>query len=119
MSGKIPDNDLVRIVSETYMGKIHVTIHMVEMHSMFNRQFFFLFVQKFKYALGGCSHRLQHICHLRNLLDRLSKIPDILNKCLNFTNPDGSADCQKSSGNCHSDITEVSDKLHDRLHQSG
>ena len=23
------------------------------------------------------------------------------------------------SGNCHSDITEVSDKLHDRLHQSG
>ena len=78
---------------------------------MFNRQFFFLFVQKFKYALGGCSHRLQHICHLRNLLDRLSKIPDILNKCLNFTNPDGSADCQKSSGNCHSDITEVSDIL--------
>ena len=44
MSGKIPDNDLARIVSETYMGKIHVTIHMVEMHSMFNRQFFFLFV---------------------------------------------------------------------------
>ena len=49
---------------------------------------FFRLVQEFEHPLGGSGHALQHIGHLRKLLDGLGKVFDVLDKGLNITNGD-------------------------------
>ena len=52
------------------------------------------FVQKFKDALGCGSHALQHIRHLRQLLDGLGEVLDILDERLDIADGDAARRCK-------------------------
>ena len=100
---EIIDDYMIWVISEMYMFKLYAAFQIIDRHGIRNCLFFFLFFQKFKYTLRcGCC-RLQHICHLRYLLDRLRKIPYILNKGLDISNFDHAFHCQITAQNnfCH------------------
>ena len=62
---------------------------------------------------------MQHVGHLRQLLDGLGEVLDVLDERLNIADGDG-ASCGKNAaddGNGH--IAQVAHKVHDGLHQTG
>ncbi len=51
----------------------------------------FLAVQKFKHTLRGGRHALQHVGHLRQLLDGLGEVAHVLDERLDVTDGDHAA----------------------------
>ena len=79
--GEIFYNDLIRAVAEAYVFKCYATFHAVfQFHRMLGGLFFLLFLKEFKNTLGSCRCGLHHICNLRDLLYRLGKVSDVLEK---------------------------------------
>ena len=77
------------------------------------------FVQKFKDALGCGSHALQHIRHLRQLLDGLGEVLDILDERLDIADGDAARRCKNATDDGDRHIPQVAHKVHDGLHQAG
>ena len=117
--GKVIDNDLIRVVSEFYMLKLYISFQSLNGIRILRLNFFLRLLQELKYTLGGCRGRLQKVCNLCDLLDRLCKVTDVLEKGLNISNLNGSPDGKNASKKCHHHIAKVSYKLHDRHHHSG
>ena len=80
---------------------------------------FLRLIQKLKYPLGGSGHALQHIGHLRKLLDGLGKVFDVLDKGLNITNGDDPICSKNAAHDGHRHIAQVAHKVHDGHHQAG
>ena len=80
---------------------------------------FLRLIQKLEHALGSSSHALQHIGHLRKLLDGLGKVFDILDKSLNITNGDDAVCGKNAAHDSHCHIAQVAHKVHDGHHQAG
>ena len=72
---------------------------------MFYDLLFLLFLQKLKYTLGCCRHRLYLIDHLRDLLDRLCEVFHILDERLDITDRDRATDCKQSTSQGNTGIT--------------
>ena len=117
--GKIIYNDLIRVVAEFYMLKLYISFQSLNRIRILRLKFFLRLLQEFKYTLGGCRGRLQKVCNLCDLLDRLCKVTDVLEKGLNISNLNGSPDGKNASKKCHHHIAKVSYKLHDWHHHSG
>ena len=54
LCGKIMDNNLIRIISETYMIKFHISIKTFYRYCVFFYGFFLFLIQELKHTLGGC-----------------------------------------------------------------
>ena len=119
LRAEIMNDDLVRIVSELYMIKGYCSCYCLNVSRIFRGLILFLFVQEFKDTLGCRRHRLYHVDHLRNLLDWLGKVFYILDECLDITDCNHVSDCQQTSGQCHTGVTQIPDKHHNRLHHAG
>ena len=78
----------------------------------------FLFAEELKYTFRSSCHGLYLIDHLRDLLNRLCKILDILDKCLNITDTDSSFNGKEPAGNSHTCVSHIADKHHERMHES-
>ena len=117
--GKIIYNDLIRVVAEFYMLKLYISFQSLNRIRILRLKFFLRLLKKFKYPLRSCRGRLQKVCNLCDLLDRLCKVTDVLEKGLNISNLNGSPDGKNASKKCHHHIAKVSYKLHDRHHHSG
>ena len=113
------DDHLIRIVTKAYVLKFYVSDYFCHICRLLHDLIFFLFFQEFKHTLCRCCHGLHLICYLCDLLDWLCETLHILDKRLNITNGNNSTDCQHTAAECNCRITKVSDKLHDRHHDSG
>ena len=102
---EIIDDDLLWIVSKMDMIKCHCTCNFRNIRRMFYNLLFFLFLQKLKYTLGCCRHRLYLIDHLRDLLDRLCEVFHILDERLDITDCDRATDCKQSTCQGNTGIT--------------
>jgi len=90
--GKIIYNDLIRVVAEFYMLKLYISFQSLNRIRILRLKFFLRLLQEFKYTLGGCRGRLQKVCNLCDLLDRLCKVTDVLEERLDITNLDPAFD---------------------------
>ena len=120
LTAEIVDDGLVRGVAEAHMvkGDLSVNVGGVGAAGRVGQLRLLRLVQKLEHALGSSSHALQHIGHLRKLLDGLGKVFDILDKSLNITNGDNTV-CSKNAahdGHCH--IAQVAHKVHDGHHKA-
>ena len=80
----------------------------------------FLFLcEELKDALGSCGHGLEHIGHLCHLGDGLGEVAHVLDKGLDITDLNGTGSGQNGAEHGHSNIAQVTDKLHDGLHEAG
>ena len=75
---KIMHNDLIRLIAERHMVELHISLQPLDAHRMLGNLRFFLLIEKLKHTLRGSRRGLQHVRHLRELLDRLREIADIL-----------------------------------------
>ena len=64
------------------MLKAYLTLRILQSHRIFHGLFLFFFLQELKDTLGSRRRGLEHICHLGDLLNRLGKALDILDKGL-------------------------------------
>ena len=119
MRTKILDNHLLRMIAKAHMIKGDFTADIFRVIVVPGGLFFLLLVQKFKHALGGCRHGLEHIDDLRNLLNGLGKVADILNKCLNIADGNAALRSKQSARQRHADIAQVADKHGNGLHHAG
>ena len=110
---------MIRIITKLYMIERDISFQSLHRNRMFHNLVLFFFSKEFKYSLGSCRRRLQHIRDLRYLLDRLGKRTHILNEGLDITHFNCFADCQISSKDRNTDVSQIADKLHDRHHHTG
>ena len=101
------------------MIKRYISNHFCHICRMLHYLIFFLLLQKFKHTLCCRCHRLHLIGYLCDLLDRLRKTLHILDKCLDITDGDHTTNGQHTAAECNCRIPKISDKLHDRHHNSG
>ena len=80
---------------------------------------FLILLQEFKYTLRSRRCRLKHIGYLRDLLDRLGKVPDVLEERLDIADLNRIFDDHETAKDRNNYISKVSDKLHDRHHDTG
>ena len=79
----------------------------------------FRLVQKLEHPLGSRCHALQHVGHLRKLLDGLGEVFDVLDESLNVANGNDAV-CGKNAahdGHCH--VAQIAHKVHNGHHQAG
>ena len=121
IAAEIVNNCLFLRVAEFDMVEGDLTVNVGGVGAMGRVSLLILlrFVQKLKDAFGGGSHALQHIGYLRQLLDGLGKVLDVLDKGLNITDGDGARGGKDAAHNGHRHIAEVAHKVHDGLHQAG
>ena len=118
LTGEVVDDDLVCIIAKFYMFKRNGSFHLIHDKRIFRLRFFFLF-QEFKDTFCRCNGGLQEVGYICHLLDRLGKVLYVLNKCLNVADCDASGYRKHTSHDRHSNITKISHKGHNRLHESG
>ena len=116
---KVVNDQLIRIIAKCHVVKCHISVQAICRCRMIDLLILLLFLKEFKYTLGCGSCRLQHICHLRDLLDRLRKIPDVLEEGLDISDLNRIFDDEESAKNRHYDISQIADELHDRHHNTG
>ena len=109
-------NDLFRIIAKPDVLKFHIAAKIGDIHRMLSCLIFFSLLQKLEDTFTSRRCRLKHVGHLSNLLDRLCKIADILEKGLNIAHFNGFFDHHKTTQNGHHHITQITDKLHHRHH---
>ena len=80
---------------------------------------FFRLVQELEDALRRSGHALQHIRHLRELLDGLGEVLDILDERLNVADGDDAVGGKHAADDGHGHIAQIAHKVHDGLHQAG
>ena len=120
-AAEVVDNSLVRGVAEAHMVKSDLSVNVggVGTAGRVCQLLFLRLIQKLKYPLGGSGHALQHIGHLRKLLDGLGKVFDVLDKGLNITNGDDPICSKNAAHDGHRHIAQVAHKVHDGHHQAG
>ena len=116
---EIMNDDLLRIITEADMLKAYLTLRILQSHRICHGLFLFFFLQELKNTLGSRRRGLKHICHLGNLLNRLGKALDILDKGLNLTDFNGTADDLPAAHQSHHHITDIAHELHDGHHHTG
>ena len=97
-AAEVVDDGLVRGVAEAHMvkGDLSVNVGRVGAAGGVCQLRFLRLAQKLEHPLCSSSHALQHIGHLRKLLDGLGKVFDVLDKGLNITNGDDPV-CSKNA----------------------
>ena len=115
---KIMNDNLIRLIPKRHMLEAHRTLGCLNIHFTYRLLLLFLFLQELKHTLRSCRGGLEHVRHLGNLLNRLRKISDILEKGLDISYFNRSPNRHITAQNCHHHITDVSDKLHHRHHNS-
>ena len=120
-AAEIVDDGLVGSVAETHMvkGDLSVNIGGVGAVGGVCQLLFFRLVQEFEHPLGSSGHALQHIGHLRKLLDGLGEVFDVLDKGLNITDGDNAVCGKNAAHDSHCHIAQVAHKVHDGHHQAG
>ena len=118
ISAEITDHGLIVAITELDMIEPYIAANVFGGYRIGHRGFFLFFSKKFKHPLGGSCHGLQHIGHLRNLLNGIGKVAHILNKRLDITDGDDILNRQECTGNRHRYIAKVAHKHHDRLHHT-
>ena len=119
MRTEVLDDDLRRVVAKTHVVERHLSGNLRNIRRILQALLLFRFIQKRKYTLGRCRHRLHQIDDLRDLLDRLREILDVLNERLNIADRNHAADRQQPAGQRHAGIAQIADKHHDRVHHPG
>ena len=76
-------------------------------------------IKELEDALRRSGHALQHVRHLRELLDGPGEVLDILDEGLNITNRQSFMDCQITTKHTDTNITGIGDEACDRLHDTG
>ena len=77
---EIMNDDFIRIVTELNMFKLDIAFQTFNGIRIFRLLYFLFLIKKFKDSLRSCCGRLQKVCYLRDLLDRLCKVTDVLEK---------------------------------------
>ena len=77
---EIMNDDFIRIVTELNMFKLYISFQAFNRIRIFRLLYFLFLIKEFKDSLRSCCRRLQKVCNLRDLLDRLCKVTDILEK---------------------------------------
>ena len=116
---KIMDDHFVGIIAERHMFKLHVSFQIPDIRRIFHSLILLRLFQELKHSLRSGRGRLKQVRHLGDLLDRLGKITDILEKGLYISDFDGSPDGEYSAQQSNHHIPQISHKLHDRHHHSG
>ena len=80
---------------------------------------FFRLIQELEDALRRSGHALQHVRHLRELLDGLGEVLDILDEGLNVADGDDAVGGKHAADDGHGHIAQIAHKVHDGLHQAG
>ena len=120
MNGEIVDDLFVRHarVGKFHMGEYHIALYFFYICHLCGFIFQLFLGKELKNSLGSGCRRLD-VCHtLGDLTQRLFKQTHIDQKCRDHAKGDLTFHEQGTDdADCH--IAEVSDKRHQRLHQSG
>ena len=100
------------------MLKLHIPCKIFYRNRVLRCLLFLRLLQKLKHTLRSCRRGLKKVYHLSDLLDRLSKVPDVLEEGLNISNLNASFNGKDPSQESHHYISQVSHKLHNRHHHS-
>ena len=120
IAAEVVDDRFVRCVAEPHMveGDLSVNAGGVGAAGGVSQLVLLVLVQELKDAFGCGGHALQHVRHLRELLDGLGKVADILNEGLNVADRDGARCGKDAAHNGDRHIAQIAYKAHDRLHQA-
>ena len=119
VGGEVVDDDLVRIVAEVDVVKVHAALHIRQRGGLGGVGGLLLFIQELKDPLGGGGHGLEHVGDLRNLSDGLGEVLHVLDEGLDITHLDDAGHRQHAAGHRHGHIAQVAHKVHDGLHHAG
>ena len=75
--------------------------------------------QKFKHTFRRGGHALQHVGYLRQLLDGLGEVFDVLDERLDVTDGDSTGGSKNTARHSYGHVPQVAHKVHDGLHQAG
>ncbi len=118
LRAKIVDNNLILVITKVHVVELHVPLQAFHRYRIWHRLVFLLFLQELEDALRRRGRRLQHVGHLRHLLDGRREIAHILDEGLDVPDGNGAADGQVASQNRHAHVTQISHEAHQRHHQS-
>ena len=100
------------------MARFHISLNLPDVHRMLCYLIFFFLIQKFKHTLCSSGRRLEKVRNLSNLLDRLGKVSDILEKRLYITHCNFSFNHHNTAKKGDHNIAQISHKLHNRHHHA-
>ena len=114
---EIFDDGFANFVAKMHVVELHTARNLRGLRRHRSLRLLFSFEER-KHALGRSGHLLQHIRHLSKLGNGLREIFHVLDKSLNITNGNASANGKQRTSNGNSNITQVAHKIHHGHHQA-